>query len=203
MSAKGPVTERETPLMIHRAMSLPALLAAVAACGNPRPATQAASPAPGAPAATDTIRTDSAAPNPGVADTAAAHAVPAPARAQRPPAAALEGSWFLRTVEPNRRGPRLQLAVDSVSDSTFRVRVAFLMQGDVGLDPSRFEPTRGAIAPDGTVHLSIRLKGRTEPTGTLVGVLVATGDTIRLGTYQWGGANQAAGGVHWLLVRER
>jgi hypothetical protein len=140
-----------------------------AACGSPRPATQAA---------------------------------PTAHVAQRPSAAALEGSWSLRTVEPNRRGPRLQLAIDSASGSTFRVRVAFLMQGDVGLDPSRFEPTRGEIAPDGTVHLTIQVEGRAEPAGELAGTLAGTGDTIRLGTYQWGGANQAAAGIHWLLVRE-
>jgi len=172
-----------------RLLGLLAATAIAAACGGPRPATQAATPASRPAAAADS--------------TAAAHTARVPTPAQPPQAAALKGSWSLRAVEPTRRGPRLQLTIDSASGSTFRVRVAFLMQGDVGLDPTRFEPTRGEITPDGTVHLTIQLKGRTEPTGELAGTLAATGDTIRLGTYQWSGANQAAGGTHWLLVRGR
>ena len=126
----------------------------------------------------------------------------APAAPRLPQAGALEGSWALRAVEPGRRGPRLQLAIDSARDSTFRTRVTFLMQGDVGLDPTRFAPTRGTVAPDGTVHLTVRLTGRSEPTGRLAGTLAASRDTIRLVTFEWGGANATAGGVHWLLVRQ-
>jgi hypothetical protein len=175
--------------MIHRVTPLPALLAAAAiavACGNPRPATETATPASSPATATDS--------------TAAPPAARGPTPAQSPQAAALEGSWSLRTVEPNRRGPRLQLHIDSASGSTFRVRVAFLMQGDVGLDPTRFTPTRGEIGADGVVHLTIQRTDRAEPSGELFGTLA--GDTIHLRRYQWGGADQAAGGVHWLLVRE-
>ena len=174
----------------------PALLAAAVllACGTPHAATRAASPVPGA---TDATVADSAARSTRAVEPAA------PSRTQRTPAAALEGSWSLRTVEPRRGGPRLQLAIDSASDSTFRVRVAFLMQGDVGLDPTRFEPTRGSIAADGTVRLTIQIKGRPAPVARLAGTLAGTGDTIRLRRYESGGADLTAGGVHWLLVRER
>jgi hypothetical protein len=176
-------------------------VAVLVACGKPRPVTHSASPSPAA-AVPDSTLADSTARRARPTDSAAvAHAALAPAPMQRSPADALEGSWVLRTLEPSRRGPRLQLAIDSASGATFRVRVAFLMQGDVGLDPARFEPTRGQIAPDGMVHLTIQLKGRAGPEGELAGTLA--GDTIRLGTFQWAGVNQAAGDVHWLLVRER
>ena len=173
----------------------PALLAVAAlalACGGPRPATQAATPAAGAPISADST----------VRDSVPAARAAVPGAAQRSPAAALAGSWTLRAVEPGGRGPRLQLAIDSAGDSTFRVRVTFLMQGDVGIDPTRFEPTRGEIAPDGTIHLTIRIAGRAEPTGRLAGTLAEAGDTIRLETFQWSGTNQVAGDVHWVLVRE-
>jgi hypothetical protein len=164
------------------ARTIPVLLAAAGACGPARPPAPAAAAAPAAHAPTT--------------------APPVRADQRQLQAPALEGSWALRAVEQLRPGPRLQLAIDSVRDSTFRVRVAFLMQGDVGLDPTRFEPTRGEITPDGTIHLTIQLKGRTEPTGRLAGTLAESGDTIRLNTYEWSGTNQTAGGVHWLLVRQ-
>lgn len=176
-------------------------VAALAACGKPRPAMQGAPPSPPA-AVPDSNLADSTAPRTGATDSAAAaRAALTHVPMQPSPARALVGSWVLRTLEPGRRGPRLQLAIDSASGRTFRVRVAFLMQGDVGLDPTRFEATRGEIAPDGMVHLTIQLKGRTAPEGELAGTLA--GDTIRLGTFHWGGANQATTSVHWLLVRER
>jgi hypothetical protein len=176
-------------------------VAALAACGKPRPATQGASPSP-AVAVPDSTLADSTAPRASATDSAAAaRAAPTHVPMQSSPAGALVGSWVLRTLESSRRGPRLQLAIDSARGTTFRVRVAFLMQGDVGLDPTRFEATRGEITPDGMVHLTIQLRGRAEPEGELAGTLA--GDTIRLGTFQWGNADQAATGVHWLLVRER
>jgi hypothetical protein len=175
-------------------------VATLVACAKPRPMTPGAAHSPAA-SVPDAALADSAARRASVTDSAAAaHTALALAPTQRSPAASLEGSWVLHTLEPGRRGPRLQLAIDSARGTTFRVRVAFLMQGDVGLDPARFAPTPGAVAPDGTVHLTIQLTGRGEPEGELVGTLV--GDTIRLGTFRWGGVDQAAG-THWLLVRER
>jgi hypothetical protein len=181
---------------------LRALLAvgALVACGKPRPVTQGASPSAAAPVSDAALADSTAGRGRPTGSVAAPHAALAPAGAQRLPADGLEGSWVLRTLEPSRRGPRLQLAIDSTSGATFRVRVAFLMQGDVGLDPARFEPTRGEVAADGTVHLTIQLKGRAEPEGQLSGTLA--GDTIRLAAFRWAGVDQAAGDVHWLLVRE-
>lgn len=97
-------------------------------------------------------------------------------------------------------GPRLELAVDSVAGPTFRVRVAFLMQGNVGIEQSLFEPTVGRMDADGAVLLTVKLREQVEPMGEMSGVLA--GDTIRLRTYRWAGEDQTAGGTRWLLVKQ-
>jgi hypothetical protein len=122
-----------------------------------------------------------------------------PQPGDRPRPTALEGSWSLRAQDASYRSLRLEVAFDSSTGSAFRARVVFMMSGDVGLDPTRFEPTRGEIGEEGRLHFTVKLKGRTEPTAEFSGTLA--GDTIRLSTYRWGGEDQGAGGTRWLLVR--
>lgn len=129
--------------------------------------------------------------------TAAAPAVVASAP-QAP--ANLAGSWALRVQDRTRRGPLLELAIDSVTGSAFRVRVAFLMQGNVGIEQSLFEPTLGRVDADGTLHLTVKARAQAEPMGEMSGVLA--GDTIRLRSYRWAGEDQTAGGTRWLLVKQ-
>ncbi len=116
-------------------------------------------------------------------------------------ATGLGGVWSLRSDSPRRIGPILDLALDSASGAGFRVRVAFLLQGDVGLDTARFEPTRGRVDPDSTVHLVVKLREQAQPVGEMSGRWA--GDTIRLRMYRWGGEDQTARGVNWFLVRQR
>lgn len=123
---------------------------------------------------------------------------PAAGAAQQAPAR-LAGSWALRAEAEQRRGPILELAIDSVAGPSFRVRVAFLMQGDVGIEQSLFEPTRGRVDADGVVYLTVKAREQVEPMGEMTGTLA--GDTIRLRTYRWAGEDQTAAGTRWLLVR--
>jgi len=165
------------------ALLLLAIVTALVGCGgSPRPA---AVPAGGeqrgtAPAAETTP-----------ASPAAGVALQAPA--------GLAGSWALRAEGQERRGPILELAIDSVAGPSFRVRVAFLMQGNVGIEQSLFEPTRGRLDAGGMVYLTVKAREQTEPMGQMTGTLA--GDTIRLRTYRWAGEDQTAGGTRWLLVR--
>ncbi len=99
-----------------------------------------------------------------------------------------------------RRGPLLELAFDSVVGPTFRVRVAFLMQGNVGIEPSQFEPSLGHVDAQGVVQLTVRAREQAESMGEMSGLLVR--DTIRLRTYRWAGEDQTAGGTRWLLVKQ-
>lgn len=112
----------------------------------------------------------------------------------------LAGSWSLRTEDRARLGPRLELAIDSLTGSAFRVRVAFLMQGNVGIEQSYFEPTRGRLDADGTIHLSVKMREQAEPMGEMSGTMA--GDTIRLRIYRWAGEDQTTGGTRWLLVKQ-
>jgi len=165
---------------------IPPLLCAgaLAACGGgPRPATRPG----GGPAQTVAV-TDSPAGNPTLASSATQAA------------ANLAGSWALRAEDRVRRGPLLELAIDSVTGWTFRVRVAFLMSGNVGIDPTRFETTSGTVSPDGLVRFTVTMRDQTEPVGQLSGTLEQ--DTIRLHTFRWAGEDQTAGGVRWLLVKQ-
>jgi hypothetical protein len=152
------------------------ILTGALACGTPRPSTRAAQ------------RPDS------IARQAAT--LPAPP-VQAP--AVLAGTWALR-AENRAAGPHLELSIDSISGATFRVRLAFLMQGDVGIDPRRFEPTRGDIGADGRVHLTVKARDRAEPFGEMAGTLA--GDTIRLRIYRWAGEDQTAGGTSWILIKQ-
>ncbi len=132
---------------------------------------------------------------------AADSALTGPTRAPASQAAAdLAGSWALRNEARTRRGPLLELAIDSVTGSTFRVRVAFLMSGNVGIEPTRFEPTSGTVSPDHVVCLSVKMLEQAEPLGELSGTLAR--DTIRIHTFRWAGEDQTAGGIRWLLVKQ-
>jgi len=97
-------------------------------------------------------------------------------------------------------GPRLELAIDSVVGAGFRVSVAFLMQGNVGIEQSLFEPTRGRVDADGLVYLTVKARAQAEPMGEMAGVLAR--DTLRLRTYRWAGEDQTASGTRWLLVKQ-
>jgi hypothetical protein len=132
------------------------------------------------------------------ADSALAHPVSAQVSQQ---AANLTGAWALRVEGRTGRGPLLELAVDSVTATTFRVRVAFLMSGDVGIDPARFETTTGTVAGNGSVRLSVKMREQSDSLGQMVGNLGK--DTIRLRAFRWAGEDQMAGGMRWVLVRER
>jgi hypothetical protein len=114
--------------------------------------------------------------------------------------ASLAGSWGLRADGGTRRGPILELAIDSLAGPTFRVSMAFLMQGNVGIEQSLFEPTRGRVDADGVVYLTVKARAQAEPMGEMSGVLAR--DTIRLRTYRWAGEDQTAGGTRWLLVKQ-
>lgn len=114
------------------------------------------------------------------------------------PAPLIAGHWDLRSTGPYHSSIRLELLFDSTAGSQFRARVVFLMQGNLGLDPSLFQPALGEIGPDSTVSLSFpttaasnRLRGRLR------------GDTITLTEFIWGGENQLSGGSAWFLVREK
>lgn len=135
---------------------------------------------------------------PTVSASGTAPATPAAATPQAPPE--LAGTWSLRAQGQTRRGPMLELTLDSLAGSTFRVRVAFLMQGDVGIEPSQFEPTVGRVSPGGRVHLTVKARGQEDPMGQMVGALAR--DTIRLHAYRWAGEDQTARGTRWLLVRQ-
>jgi hypothetical protein len=113
----------------------------------------------------------------------------------------LTGAWALRVKGQTGRGPLLELALDSVTATTFRVRVTFLMSGNVGIDPARFETTTGTVAGDGSVHLSVKMRAQSDSLGQMAGVLGQ--DTIRLRAFRWAGENQMTGGMRWVLVRER
>ena len=114
--------------------------------------------------------------------------------------AGLAGSWALRAEDGRRRGPILELAIDSLAGPGFRVSLAFLMQGNVGIEQSLFEPTRGRVDADGVVHLTVKARAQAESMGEMSGVLGQ--DTIRLSTYRWAGEDQTAGGARWLLVKQ-
>jgi hypothetical protein len=139
------------------------------------------------------------APAPEAVATSSARASVAPGTTQA--ATGLDGVWSLRSDSPRRIGPILDLAIDSASGAGFRVRVAFLLQGDVGLDTARFEPTRGRVDPDRTVSFVVKLREQASPLGEMTGRW--DGDTIRLSTYRWAGEDQTARGVNWFLVRQR
>lgn len=157
--------------------------AALAGCGGAqRPATPPGSGQAQAAAAPDT----------GGVNPARVTAAQAPA--------GLVGSWALRTAAGTRRGPLLELVIDSVTASTFRVRVAFLMSGDVGIDPTRFESSPGTIDQGGVVSFSVKMVVQAEPVGRLSGTLGQ--DTIRLNHFRWAGEDQTAGGTRWLLVKQ-
>lgn len=147
---------------------------AASACGGRRQAQEGAAADPGAPTP----------------------AVTAPGTQ----AANLGGSWALRAGDGTRRGPLLELVIDSVGSSAFRVRVTFLMSGDVGIDPGRFQPTAGTVGPTGVVRFALSMRDQTEPLGEMSGTVER--DTIRLQTFKWAGEDQTAGGTRWLLVKQ-
>jgi len=131
------------------------------------------------------------------ADSALAHPISAHVSQQ---AASLTGEWALRVEGQTGRGPLLELALDSVTATAFRVRVTFLMSGNVGLDPARFETTTGAVARDGTVRFSVKMREQSDSLGQISGILGR--DSIRLRAFRWAGADQMGGGVRWLLIRQ-
>jgi hypothetical protein len=132
------------------------------------------------------------------ADSALAHPVSAHVSQQ---AASLTGAWALRVEGQTGRGPLLELTIDSVTATSFRVHVRFLMSGDVGIDPARFETTTGMVARDGSVRFSVKMRAQSDSLGEMAGTVGL--DTIRLRAFRWAGENQMAGGARWLLVRER
>lgn len=131
------------------------------------------------------------------AESALAHPISAHVSQQ---AAGLTGAWALRLMGQTGRGPLLELALDSVTAKTFRVRVTFLMSGNMGIDPARFEPTTGSVAPDGLLRFSVKMREQSDSLGQMAGVLGQ--DTIRLRAFRWSGEDQTAGGARWILVRQ-
>ncbi len=121
----------------------------------------------------------------------------APSRGQAEPIA---GYWVLRRADAGLQGMQLELLFDSLAGSSFRARIAFLMQGNVGLDASWFAPTVGTVVRDRTVKLTFSSERR-ELENRLVGKL--RGDTIALTEFLWAGEDWLRGGASWVLVRER
>lgn len=130
------------------------------------------------------------------AESALAHPISAHVSQQ---AASLTGSWALRMEGRTGPGPLLELVLDSVTATTFRARVTFLMSGNVGIDPNRFESTRGSVG-DGLVRFSVKMREQADSLGHMEGVLGQ--DTIRLRVFRWAGEDQTAGGARWLLIRQ-
>jgi hypothetical protein len=131
------------------------------------------------------------------AESALAHPISAHVSQQ---AAGLTGAWALRQEGQTGRGPLLEVTLDSVTATTFRARVTFLMSGNVGIDPTRFESTTGSLGRDGLVRFSVKMQEQSDSLGQMTGVLGR--DTIRLRAFRWAGEDQAAGGARWLLVRQ-
>lgn len=131
------------------------------------------------------------------AESALAHPISAHVSQQ---AAGLTGTWALRLEGQTGRGPLLEMALDSVTAVTFRVRVTFLMSGNVGIDPTRFESTTGSLGKDGSVRFSVKMREQSDSLGQMTGILGR--DTIRLRAFRWAGQDQTAGGTRWLLIRQ-
>ena len=131
------------------------------------------------------------------ADSALAHPISAHVSQH---AAGLTGAWALRVENQTGRGPLLELTLDSVTATTFRVRVTFLMSGNMGIDPTRFESTTGSLAKDGVVRFGVKMRDQPDSLGQITGLLGQ--DTIRLRAFRWAGEDQTAGGTRWLLVRQ-
>lgn len=115
-------------------------------------------------------------------------------------AESIAGYWVLRRADAAPQGMQLDLLFDSLVGSSFRARVAFLMQGNLGLDASWFAPTVGTIVADSTVRLTFS-GARRELENRLAGKL--RGDTIALTEFLWAGENWLRGGASWVLVREQ
>lgn len=114
-------------------------------------------------------------------------------------AVAVAGTWALRSPDGSP-GLRLELIFDSTAGSSFRARVAFLMQGDVGMDPSLWQPGRGEIEGDTLIRVELRATSASVPPSRIVGRLA--GDTIVIRELVWAGEDRAAGGRRWILVRQ-
>ncbi len=111
----------------------------------------------------------------------------------------IAGHWVLRRADAASQGMQLELLFDSLAGSSFRARIVFLMQGNLGLDVSWFEPAIGAIRPDSTVRLVFSVPRR-ELENRLAGKV--RGDTIALTEFLWAGEDWLRGGARWVLVRE-
>jgi hypothetical protein len=94
---------------------------------------------------------------------------------------------------------QLELVFDSVAGSNFRARIVFLMQGNLGLDASLFEPAVGSVGPDSTIRVSFS-SPRREVENRLGGKL--RGDTVTLTEFFWASEDWLRGGTPWVLVRE-
>ncbi|HXV85437.1 MAG TPA: hypothetical protein VD793_02005 [Gemmatimonadales bacterium] len=115
------------------------------------------------------------------------------------PATAVAGAWAMRALNRDR-SRQLQLVLDSANGESFKARVGFLMQGDVGIDPEGFVSTPGTVTAEGVIRIEITNR-RGAPPGLIVGRVA--GDTIRVTEFRWGGDDQLTGGTQWILVRER
>lgn len=126
---------------------------------------------------------------------------PAASSAAMPAAQAqgVVGNWVLRRTDDQPQGTRLELVLDSAVGATFRARIAFLMQGNVGIDPSVFGAGRGDISTDSIVRVELGFTTPTPP-ARLGGPLA--GDTIRLTEFVWAGEDQLRTGTPWVLVRQ-
>ncbi|HWP37689.1 MAG TPA: hypothetical protein VNL18_09095 [Gemmatimonadales bacterium] len=116
------------------------------------------------------------------------------------PAAHVAGAWELRALNRERTGTLLQLVLDSASGHAFRTRVAFLMQGDMGIDTAAFVATPGRVTATGAIRIEVGNK-RGAPPGVIVGR--ATRDTIYVVEFIWGGEDRMQSGTQWVLVRQR
>jgi len=135
------------------------------------------------------------------ADQASPNLGPHPGRLEalgQDPAAAVVGTWAVRALNRERVGRRLEIILDSASGRSFRTRVGFLMQGDVGIDPAEFVATPGTVTADGAIRIEIGNR-RGAPPGVIVGKVER--DTIQVVEFRWGGEDQMAGGTSWVLVR--
>ena len=114
---------------------------------------------------------------------------------------ALVGQWYLATRPPPRATPgiRLTLTVDSGTTQAFFGRLSSYMAGNVGVDPTLFQPFRGTLSGDSVVNIVVEPDRADAPRMQFTGQLAR--DTVRLETFAIGRDTLTEGSRGWLLVR--
>ena len=114
----------------------------------------------------------------------------------------LTGDWQLRSEPPQRLpGLRITIAVDSVRGSRAFGKLTHYFSGDVGGDPSDYEPFTDSLRQDGTVAFLMPTVDMDYPGIAMLGRFAA--DTIRLATFVLGPDTLSNGPRRWYLVRQR